>query len=322
MSIDYTPNNTFIFSFVRMNPPTPGHLVLIKTMIDKAIEIGTEKIYVITSSSMDGKNPIPCSDKTIPEAKNKKEASILSGIISSPDLIYKSNVLNDMITSYKQQLIEEESDPVKKTKIQNLNIIVLCSQGRTFGFIFGVINENFLSQGVSKVNLYFVVGRDRADFLDSIVDFFKDKPGINSVDGDILGRQGMGTLKETGIGDRTIAEINPSEYSASFVRKLVENGKRIEFEQVYSKYLNSDEINNLYETIKLGMNLKPPTGGEDENPPTKYFTEDPSNPGVYIKRGLPIINKTSGGRRKKRKTKRYSKKNYKRKYTRRNKRRH
>lgn len=28
MSVDYTPDNTFIFSFVRMNPPTPGHLVL------------------------------------------------------------------------------------------------------------------------------------------------------------------------------------------------------------------------------------------------------------------------------------------------------
>lgn len=30
MSIDYTPDNTFIYSFVRMNPPTPGHLELIK----------------------------------------------------------------------------------------------------------------------------------------------------------------------------------------------------------------------------------------------------------------------------------------------------
>ena len=32
MSINYTPDNTFIFTFVRMNPPTPGHLLLIKNL--------------------------------------------------------------------------------------------------------------------------------------------------------------------------------------------------------------------------------------------------------------------------------------------------
>jgi hypothetical protein len=50
-----------------MNPPTPGHLVLIKTLIDKAIELGSEKAYIITSSSMDGKNPMPCSSDTVPK---------------------------------------------------------------------------------------------------------------------------------------------------------------------------------------------------------------------------------------------------------------
>ena len=39
-NINYTSDNTFIFSFVRMNPPTPGHLLLIETMINKAIELG------------------------------------------------------------------------------------------------------------------------------------------------------------------------------------------------------------------------------------------------------------------------------------------
>jgi hypothetical protein len=73
MSIDYTPNNTFIFSFVRMNPPTPGHLDLIKTMIDIAIKFDVEKIYVITSSSVDGKNPLLCSSETIPTPKTKAD---------------------------------------------------------------------------------------------------------------------------------------------------------------------------------------------------------------------------------------------------------
>jgi hypothetical protein len=71
MSINYTPDNTFIFSFVRMNPPTPGHLSLIKTMIDKAIELNVNKVYIITSSSLDGKNPLPCSSDAIQKPKNK-----------------------------------------------------------------------------------------------------------------------------------------------------------------------------------------------------------------------------------------------------------
>ena len=40
MSIEYTPYKTYIFSFVRMNPTTPGNLVLVKNLIDKAIELG------------------------------------------------------------------------------------------------------------------------------------------------------------------------------------------------------------------------------------------------------------------------------------------
>jgi len=88
MSIDYTPDNTFIFSFVRMNPPTPGHLELIKTMIDKAIDLGVNKSYVITSSSLDGKNTLPCSMTSIPKAKNKSDASIISNM-SQSDLTYK-----------------------------------------------------------------------------------------------------------------------------------------------------------------------------------------------------------------------------------------
>ena len=105
MSIDYKPNNTFIFSFVRMNPPTPGHLVLIKNLIDKAVELGSEKAYIITSSSVDGKNPMPCSADTIPKPKNKADGLVMDSITSSPDAIYKSQILEEMIAAYKRELM-------------------------------------------------------------------------------------------------------------------------------------------------------------------------------------------------------------------------
>lgn len=96
MNIDYMQkNNTFIFSFVRMNPPTPGHLSLIKSMIDKAIELKTNSVYIITSSSLDGKNPLPCSRETMPtqDKKTKADKNILSNM-SIQDLAYKSNILH------------------------------------------------------------------------------------------------------------------------------------------------------------------------------------------------------------------------------------
>ena len=296
--INYTPNNTFIFSFVRMNPPTPGHLVLIKTMIDKAIQFGTEKVYVLTSSSLDGKNPLPCSNTTMPKPKNKGDVVILDNLTQMPDLTYKSSILTNMITSYKQQLIEAESDLTKKTQIENLQIIVLCSSGSPFGFIYNIINNDFILKGVSKVNLYFIVGRDRADFLDTIIDYFKTQPAINSVDGDILGREGMQQLLAVGNRKRKVSEINPSEYSASFIRGLVRDNDFESFQQVYSLYLDSNQIQHLYDTIKIGMQMKPPPSkGESDEPYTKYFTNDRANTGKYIKRGLPIIN-TLGGRKR------------------------
>ena len=269
MSIDYKPDNTFIFSFVRMNPPTPGHLVLIKNLIDKAVELGAEKAYIITSSSVDGKNPMLCSADTIPKAKNKADGVVMSSMSSSADAVYKSQVLDEMIAAYKRQLIEEAAasesvaepaaiavedvalteEPAalevapkgkkgcvgdsclilgggKREQIDNLQVIVLCSTGSPFGFINGVIRRDFIDRGIPKINMFFIVGRDRADFLDTIVDTFKKYGYVSSIDGLILGREGMTELKNAGLGTRSIADIDPSAYSASFIRGLVKNGQK------------------------------------------------------------------------------------------------
>ena len=305
MSVDYTPDNTFIFSFVRMNPPTPGHLELIKTMIDKAIDLGVDKAYVITSSSLDGKNPLPCSSYSIPKAKNKSDAAILTNM-SQSDLIYKSTILDKMISTYKEILANSETDIIKKQLIEKFNVIVICSTGSPFGFIYNVIKNDFIDKDITKINMFFIVGRDRADFLDTIVDNFKTKEYIKSINGMILEREGMDALKTTGMGERTISDINPSEYSASFIRGLVKNNQRQDFEQVYNQYLSPDEIEKLYETIKIGMTMKlPPSKNEDENPQSRYFDS-----GL-----LPVINE-SGGKRRRRKTRKLKRKS-KRRYSRR-----
>ena len=341
MSIEYTPDNTFIFSFVRMNPPTPGHLVLVKNLIDKAIELGSEKAYIITSSSLDGKNPMPCSSDTIPKPKNKADGAIMESM--SADAIYKSQILEEMIATYKRELIENEVDQSdsasssassekapedcvgdscaavgkdRRSQIANLHVIVLCSTGSPFAFINSIIRKDFIGRGVPKINIFFIVGRDRADFLDTIVDTFQKYDYVSSIDGLILKRDGMTALKSSGLEARSIADIDLSEYSASFVRNLVRDGKREEFRQVYEKYLPTEEIDKMFETISIGITMKPPASkDEDENPQSRYF-----DGGL-----LPIIVPPVGGRKtrrrkvsskKTRKGKRKSNKRrtYKRKY--------
>ena len=53
MSIDYRPDNTIIFTLARMNPPTPGHLYVIKKLIEERINKNAEKVYVILSKTND-----------------------------------------------------------------------------------------------------------------------------------------------------------------------------------------------------------------------------------------------------------------------------
>jgi hypothetical protein len=296
MSINYNTENTFIFSFVRMNPPTPGHMSLVETMINKAIELGTNNIYIITSSSLDGKNPLPCSSDAIPKPKNKADAAILNEM--QGNVIYKSSVLNNMVNAYKQKLINDASDSDTKTKIQNINIFIICSVGSPFSFLYNVINRDFIEKGVPKINMFFIVGRDRADFLDTVVDTFKTKDYINSVSGMVLPREGMESLKNTGLGKRSIADISQSEYSASFIRNLVKNNQREDFNNVYEQYLNPAEIDKLYQTIKTGTQMKsPPSKDEDENPQSRYF-----DGGL-----LPVMGPSTGGKRRRKNTRKQRK---------------
>jgi hypothetical protein len=156
--------------------------------------------------------------------------------------------------------------------------------------------------------MFFIVGRDRADFLDTIVDNFRSKDYIKSINGMILEREGMESLKNTGMGQRSIADINPSEYSASFVRGLVKNGQKEDFAQVYSQYIGPDDIDKLYQTIQMGIRMKSPASkDEDENPQSSYF-----DGGL-----LPIINADGGKKRRKTRKNRKNKRKSKRRYSRR-----
>jgi len=298
MSIKYTTENTFIFTFARMNPPTPGHLFLIKEMIYKAIELNVEKIYILISNSMDGKNPLPCS-ADIPSAKNKGDAQVMKTIHDKPSyLMYKSQLLEIMVEKYKLELSAMEVDEDIKRKIENMRIIIKCSSGNPFAFIFDILNSDYdVINPDIKLNIFFFVGKDRSDFFDKMVNIFKknieedgENSFIQSIDGKILEREGMEALKSGDVSKRSAEDIRPGEYSASFVRNVVKSGNRELFTNIYRPYLSREEINNLYETIQLGIRLKTPSTKEADGDYTSY----------YVKNGLlPVINDKTISRKRK-----------------------
>lgn len=250
--------NTFIFTYVRMNPPTPGHLSLIKYMIDKAIELGQQNVYVITSSSLDDSNPLPCSKDTIPKnGKTKSGKSIIAEITKKQqdnnNITYKSEILNTIIESYKKQLINSETDDKKKNLINGVNVNVMCSVGTPFVFINSLIKKEFTDKGINEINMFCVVGSDRASFMNTINENFIQHDNVARTEGVALPREGMELLKTEGLGERSVSDINVNEYSASFVRNLVRNGKKDDFVQVYKDYLETDIINQLYDAIKIGV---------------------------------------------------------------------
>ena len=250
--------NTFIFTYVRMNPPTPGHLSLIKYMIDKAIELGQQNVYVITSSSLDDSNPLPCSKDTIPKnGKTKSGKDIIAEITKKQqdnnNITYKSEILNTIIESYKKQLINSETDNEKKALINGVNVNVMCSVGTPFVFINSLIKKEFTDKGINEINMFCVVGSDRANFMNTINENFIQHDNVLTAEGVALPREGMELLKAEGLGERSVSDINVNEYSASFVRNLVRNGKKDDFVQVYRDYLETDIINQLYDAIKMGV---------------------------------------------------------------------
>ena len=306
MSIDYTNNNTFIFSFVRMNPPTPGHLLVVESMIYNALQLNVNRIFIILSNSMDDKNPIPCSYDTIPKPKTKKLESIIAA--NRIDYVFKSEILREMIEVYKRQMIQKALNEEDKLKISEMDVEIICSSGNPFGFISSVLYHDFIEKGVNDINLFFIVGQDRAEFVDRIVDNFKTKDYIKSINAKILPREGMSQLIESGPGDTSISNIPLEQYSASFVRKLVKNRNKTEFDEVYKPYLEYTTINKLYDTIANGLIIY-------DNKQTKSTIEEEIPESMYIKRNLlPIIK----GGRKTRKSKK-SRKNKKTRKTRKNK---
>lgn len=134
-------SNTIIFTIGRMNPPTPGHMGLIKTLVERALQFGENKVGIILSHSVDSeKNPLECKEK-------------------------REFILSGLIDSLKNQMKREGRFP--SDKIDEIQVIIVCMDDPMppeFGNhpILKSFNALFSQFGYEKPNAYLIVGEDRA----------------------------------------------------------------------------------------------------------------------------------------------------------------
>jgi hypothetical protein len=283
MSIDYRNDNTIVFTLARMNPPTPGHLYLIQRLIEEGISKNVNQVYIILSKTNDNnENPIPCLEKI--------------NVLGNPDDISKT-----MVKTVKENMISNNIDENMKNKIKNILVVSICvpEQPRATPFtpLFSIIDER---KDIPDLNLFMVIGEDRANMLDSITDFFFKFDNVNSVNGLILDRPNMGEFKKISSNPQELASLNISEVpigavSASFVRNLVKYNMRDKFIELYRPYLDQSKIIGLYQEILEGSQLPPNKKKESPQKPLKY-----SYPMIKQK----PLNKKWGGTRKYSKNKR------------------
>jgi nicotinic acid mononucleotide adenylyltransferase len=144
--------NKIIFTIGRMNPPTPGHMLLIEKLIQRAASLGESKIGIILSHSQNiPKNPFSCNEK-------------------------RNLLLSSMIDSLKQQMKEKTyAPPISPLSIDSVSPIIICMNDPTpeeFGKhpILKSINALIAIYGDPDARMELIIGEDRAQDYEWIKD--------------------------------------------------------------------------------------------------------------------------------------------------------
>jgi nicotinic acid mononucleotide adenylyltransferase len=228
--IPYTNANTVVFTIARMNPPTPGHMELIRKLITTAADIGVNEVYLILSKTMDAKNPIACD-------------------AHDADAIHKKAALEPLIQHIKESLRS------------TVHINVICvpetnyfgNKATPFDSLSTLIYEKR-----DDVNVVALLGSDRSKMVDNIFSIVRKNPNVNSFAAMLLSRDGDGmeTLKTSSADDLSkmnVYDIPVNQYSASLVRNLVKFGLQDKFTQIYFPYLGQPLTDELYRSIQHGL---------------------------------------------------------------------
>jgi nicotinic acid mononucleotide adenylyltransferase len=213
----FNPENEIIFTIARMNPPTPGHKLVIKTMMLKALELGLSQINIILSSTVDNKkNPIECEEKRM--------------------ILY-----NHAIPEIQKELVKEY--PEYESQIEEINAEIICMDDETnprYGShpIFSKVNYvlcDLYNCSRKGAKMYLVIGEDRKDSYDWIIKTLASREA--PIDVEVIG-----------------IERPEDAMSATFLRGLALSGKEEDrdlfFEHMRELGIDDYDISNVYEQIQ------------------------------------------------------------------------
>lgn len=217
MTSKFNPENEIIFTIARMNAPTPGHKLLIKTMMIKALELGLSQINIILSATVDNKkNPIECEEKRM--------------------ILY-----NYAVPEIQKELVEEFPDNV--AQIEEMNVEIICMDDETDSRrgshpIFSKVNYilfDLYNAERKSVKMYLIIGEDRKDSYNWILEALASRE--TPIDVEIIG---LGRPE--------------GAMSATFLRGLALSGvpedKELFFEHMRELGMPDFEIDSVYQQIK------------------------------------------------------------------------
>jgi hypothetical protein len=214
--------NIIPFTIGRMNPPTSGHMQLIRNMMNYSLLNNLTNINLILSGTIDNKkNPISCKEKR--------------------------NMLLFFLLKHQKKLLKIEQ-PLNAEKIDLLNVNIICMDdimNSSYGThpvmksINYLLNENY---GYPRNNLKMVlfIGQDREnDFTWLKETLFKRNPSI--------------------VLEMEAKERPDGAISATFVRQLAIDGDFEAFKKQMMETGLDDEsyVKQLFDEIREKINYKP-----------------------------------------------------------------
>jgi len=238
----HNSETTIIATIARMNPPTPGHLLLVSRMILEAATAGLTQITIILSHSQDGdENPLDCwtkRDVFLYTSVNRLRQHLIAQYPDLAAAINKVNIaiicMNDPFQEEVPEIASNKTPILKAIEYVLYRFYMYPREGITFKLFVGD-------------------DRDYSKFLGpSLAGMPRAAVGFQQI---TLERTDMSYFKTISqdcsrLATLNIASVPQTAMSASFVRNLVKCGFYEKFQQVMQQaFLDPGQVLELYNLL-------------------------------------------------------------------------
>ena len=237
----------------RMNPPTPGHIALIKELLSFAKSIGAVPRAYITSTHNATK--MTAAQKKQPIyglAKEKENAS------SKIPYVKHKNYENPLSPEAKKYFIQTMLLNHLDMSFEESDAIVVVEK-ECNGLFKAISCVRQMQDDPDKI--YFVMGRE----LDPGERESRESFCINKSSGIIITQDEYGSKLRCHFLERT-EEEGVSGLSGSKVRLLAADNNLPKLYQVYDGYLSEQQVDALVREIRSGLNMVYPSEGSQQKP--------------------------------------------------------